>query len=230
MRLKTNVLALEPKRKDIFIRKEWDFKLQLDKTALQCFFILAGNRQPFSIERWIHDALISVYHRQMLDINNIGFMYLDKLRRKAQNIHRINGRAHRTCVFCMLGTIVMTIVFWCIPDTVSPWVMAVPFMLIAFFIYGPQALLGIAMSNQATKEASATANGILGVFGYASTLISGVGLGFIADRYGWNSIYAVILVFAVLGLLTLTTIWKAAPDGYGAAKKFTAEYERNSSR
>ena len=68
------------------------------------------------------------------------------------------------------------------------------------------------------------------VFGYASTLISGVGLGFIADRYGWNSIYAVILVFAVLGLLTLTTIWKAAPDGYGAAKKFTAEYERNSSR
>lgn len=87
-----------------------------------------------------------------------------------------------------------------------------------FFIYGPQALLGIAMSNQATKEASATANGILGVFGYASTLISGVGLGFIADRYGWNSIYAVILVFAVLGLLTLTTIWKAAPDGYGAAK------------
>ena len=26
------------------------------------------------------------------------------------------SRAHRTCVFCMLGTIVMTIVFWCIPD------------------------------------------------------------------------------------------------------------------
>ena len=88
-----------------------------------------------------------------------------------------------------------------------------------FFIYGPQALLGIAMSNQATKEASATANGILGVFGYASTLISGVGLGFIADRYGWNSIYAVILVFAVLGLLTLTTIWKAAPDELRCGKK-----------
>ena len=140
------------------------------------------------------------------------------------------SRAHRTCVFCMLGTIVMTIVFWSIPDSVSPWVMAIPFMLIAFFIYGPQALLGIAMSNQATKEASATANGILGVFGYASTLISGVGLGFVADRYGWNSIYAVILVFAVLGLLTLMTIWKAAPDGYAAAEKFTAEYGKISNR
>lgn len=140
------------------------------------------------------------------------------------------SRAHRTCVFCMLGTIVMTIVFWCIPDTVSPWVMAVPFMLIAFFIYGPQALLGIAHVESGDQRGVGHCNGILGVFGYASTLISGVGLGFIADRYGWNSIYAVILVFAVLGLLTLTTIWKAAPDGYGAAKKFTAEYERNSSR
>ena len=64
----------------------------------------------------------------------------------------------------------------------------------------------------------------------ASTLISGVGLGFVADRYGWNSIYAVILVFAVLGLLTLMTIWKAAPDGYAAAEKFTAEYGKISNR
>ena len=58
----------------------------------------------------------------------------------------------------------------------------------------------------------------------------GVGLGFVADRYGWNSIYAVILVFAVLGLLTLMTIWKAAPDGYAAAEKFTAEYGKISNR
>lgn len=140
------------------------------------------------------------------------------------------SRAHRTCVFCMLGNDRHDDRILEHSRRVSPWVMAIPFMLIAFFIYGPQALLGIAMSNQATKEASATANGILGVFGYASTLISGVGLGFVADRYGWNSIYAVILVFAVLGLLTLMTIWKAAPDGYAAAEKFTAEYGKISNR
>ena len=140
--------------------------------------------------------------------------------------HIFGSRAHRTCVFCMLGTVVMTAIFWMMPDTASAWVLAIPFTMIAFFIYGPQALLGIAAANQATKEASATANGILGIFGYASTLISGVGFGFVADHYGWASAYVVILAFAVLGMLTIASIWKAQPDGYAAAAEFDAERER----
>lgn len=95
--------------------------------------------------------------------------------------HIFGSRAHRTCVFCMLGAIISTAIFWLVPDTASAWVLAIPFTLIAFFIYGPQALLGIAAANQATKEAAASANGILGIFGYASTLISGVGFGYVAD-------------------------------------------------
>lgn len=140
------------------------------------------------------------------------------------------SRAHRTCVFCMIGTILATLLFRVLPDTTPVWVTGLSFLLIAFFIYGPQALLGIAMSNQATKEASATANGILGVFGYASTLISGVGLGFVADSCGWNAVYTVILVFAALGLLTLVTIWKAAPDGYAASAAFSKRYEESQIR
>ena len=70
--------------------------------------------------------------------------------------HIFGSRAHRTCVFCMLGAIISTAIFWLVPDTASAWVLAIPFTLIAFFIYGPQALLGIAAANQATKEAAAT--------------------------------------------------------------------------
>ena len=123
--------------------------------------------------------------------------------------HIFGSRAHRTCVFCMLGAIISTAIFWLVPDTASAWVLAIPFTLIAFFIYGPQALLGIAAANQATKEAAASANGILGIFGYASTLISGVGFGYVADHYGWGSTYIVILAFAVVGMLTIATIWNA---------------------
>ena len=65
--------------------------------------------------------------------------------------HIFGSRAHRTCVFCMLGAIISTAIFWLVPDTASAWVLAIPFTLIAFFIYGPQALLGIAAANQATK-------------------------------------------------------------------------------
>lgn len=137
--------------------------------------------------------------------------------------HIFGSRAHRTCVFCMLGAILSTIAFWYIPDTASPWVLAIPFTMIAFFIYGPQALLGIAAANQATKEAAASANGILGIFGYASTLISGLGFGFVADHYGWGMTYVVILVFAAIGMLTIASIWNAKADGYEAAAQFDAE-------
>lgn len=140
--------------------------------------------------------------------------------------HIFGSRAHRTCVFCMLGAILSTVLFWYIPDTASAWVMAIPFTLIAFFIYGPQALLGIAAANQATKEAAASANGILGIFGYASTLISGVGFGFVADHYGWGMTYVVILIFAAIGMLTIASIWNAKADGYEAAAKFDAEHAR----
>ena len=129
-------------------------------------------------------------------------------------------------VFAMLGAIISTAIFWLVPDTASAWVLAIPFTLIAFFIYGPQALLGIAAANQATKEAAASANGILGIFGYASTLISGVGFGYVADHYGWGSTYIVILAFAVVGMLTIATIWNAKGDGYEAAAKFNAEREK----
>ena len=96
-----------------------------------------------------------------------------------------------------------------------------PFTLIGFFIYGPQALLGIAAANQATNRASATANGILGIFGYASTLISGVGFGYVAQNYGWGAAYVTIFVMAMLGALTLLFMWGAKADGYDEPAKKT---------
>ena len=46
-------------------------------------------------------------------------------------------------------------------------------MAAGFFIYGPQALVGIAAANIATKRAAATAGGFCGLFGYGSTIASG---------------------------------------------------------
>ncbi len=136
------------------------------------------------------------------------------------------SRAHRTCVVCLVGVIVSTLVFSQIPSTAPWWVMAIPFTMIGFFIYGPQALLGIAAANQATKKASASANGLLGVFGYASTLISGVGFGFVAQHYGWGEIYITIIALSVVGILILMTMWGARGDGYERA---TAPHQNNTS-
>jgi OPA family glycerol-3-phosphate transporter-like MFS transporter/OPA family sugar phosphate sensor protein UhpC-like MFS transporter len=126
----------------------------------------------------------------------------------------LDNKAHRTCLFCMLGAAVSVGLFWLIPNGAAWWIQILPFTLIGFFVYGPQALLGISAANQATNRAAATANGILGIFGYASTLISGVGFGYVAQQYGWNGAYLTILIMALLGMVTMLTMWNAPANGY----------------
>ena len=53
-----------------------------------------------------------------------------------------------------------------------------------FFIYGPQALIGVIASNHATKKAASTANGVVGMVSYVSVVVSGWGFGFISDHFG----------------------------------------------
>ena len=147
---------------------------------------------------------------------NIGMVFFGWL-----TDHLFKNRAHRTCLVCMLGAAASIALFWAIPTGAAWWFQIVPFTLIGFFIYGPQALLGIAAANQATNRASATANGILGIFGYASTLISGVGFGFVAQNYGWSAAYVTIFIMALLGALTLLFMWGAKADGYDEPAKKT---------
>ncbi len=128
--------------------------------------------------------------------------------------HIFNNKAHHTCVVCMAGVAVCILAFWLLPITAAWWVMLIPFTLLGFCVYGPQALLGICAAQHATNRASATANGILGIFGYLSTIISGFGFGFIAQHYGWNAAYITILICAMLGLFTVSTIWSAKATGY----------------
>lgn len=128
--------------------------------------------------------------------------------------HIFKNKAHHTCVVCMVGVAICIGTFWMIPASASWWLMLVPFTLLGFCIYGPQALLGICAAQHATNRASATANGILGIFGYLSTIVSGFGFGFVAEHYGWNAAYITIFVCAIIGLVTVLTIWGAKATGY----------------
>ena len=119
------------------------------------------------------------------------------------------SRAHRTSVFCLLGAALAILVFWTVPTSAPLAVKLVPFLFIGFFIYGPQALLGIATTQQATPRAAGVAGGFVGIFSYASTVLSGVGFGYIAQRWGWNAAYVTVVVAALLGAMALLPIWRA---------------------
>ena len=122
------------------------------------------------------------------------------------------SRAHRTSVFCMAGAAVSIAAFWAVPPTVPLAVKLVPFMMIGFFIYGPQALLGVATTQQATPRAAGVAGGFVGIFSYASTILSGIGFGFVAQHLGWNAAYATILAAAFVGGCVLLLMWRAEAE------------------
>ncbi len=135
--------------------------------------------------------------------------------------HIFKGKAHRMCLVCMVCAVIfMSIFIFCpgIPMIASIIILA----MAGFFIYGPQALIGIASANHATKEASATANGLAGIFGYVGSFLSALGIGIVADHWGWNMVFYIIIGVGCLGALTFLTMWLAPRDGYERSNKFYA--------
>lgn len=126
------------------------------------------------------------------------------------------GRGARTCVFYMAGTIAAVLALWKLPPG-SPGLATLILCCAGFLIYGPQALTGIIVANLATKRAAASAVGLTGIFAYASTLLSGVGLGYVAQHWGWPAALASIAGFALTGTLLFLAAWPAQPHGYARA-------------
>lgn len=134
----------------------------------------------------------------------------------------MHSKAHRTCLIFTVGATLSFLLFWQTPDNM-PWLSATFICISSFFIYGPQALLGAAASQQATKHACATANGILGIFGYASTAISGVTFGYLADHFGWDSAFLVAIIIGTIGAVVIGLMWNAPADGYAKAELIKKE-------
>lgn len=123
------------------------------------------------------------------------------------------GRGPRVCVLCMALATVFIALFWGLQEP-SMWLATCLLGAAGFCIYGPQALVGIAAANIATKKAAATAVGFTGLFGYASTLVSGWGLGLLAQHYGWDVAVGALILIAVVGTLIFMAAWTAKANGY----------------
>ncbi|MFR1290299.1 MAG: MFS transporter [Alistipes finegoldii] len=97
------------------------------------------------------------------------------------------GRAPRTCVVCMLMATLCLAGLYTL-DEQTPLAAAIAILMAAgFFIYGPQALVGIAAANIATKRAAATAGGFCGLFGYGKHNRLGMGAWAARAKHGLGS-------------------------------------------
>ncbi len=86
-----------------------------------------------------------------------------------------------------------------------------------FFLYGPQALLGVIASNHVTKKAASSAVGLIGLMSYVSTIFTGFGVGLLSDTFGdgfWSNLFLIMAGVAVIGGLIVLPLWNMKNNGY----------------
>ncbi len=119
-----------------------------------------------------------------------------------------NGRRAPLCFGYMLLTAVAVGALYLVPSH-SQVGDALALSLLGFAVYGPQFLVGVFATDLASPKASATAIGLTGLFGYAGSALSGVGTGYVVDRFGWAGGFVFFGVSALCGALCILPLWNA---------------------
>ena len=124
------------------------------------------------------------------------------------------GKTQRMCAVEMLLVAVCMIVLHFLPSDASPYLVLVLLALSGFFLYGPQALLGVIAVKQATKKAASSAVGLIGFMSYLSVVVTGAGLGWFSDTFGWGFLFLLMTVVSLVGAILVGTLWNIPEDGY----------------
>ena len=128
------------------------------------------------------------------------------------------GRAGRVCVLAMALMAVAIHLFRISPRS-APLLTGSLFVAMGFLLYVPQMLIAAMAMNLGTKRASAAAVGLTGIIGYASTVITGWGIGRLVDRHGWPAAFYLMLGCACITLVLMAFTWNvgAHPHAGGEA-------------
>jgi OPA family glycerol-3-phosphate transporter-like MFS transporter/OPA family sugar phosphate sensor protein UhpC-like MFS transporter len=117
------------------------------------------------------------------------------------------SRSQRVCAIEMVLVALCLVALHFIQDLHSPVLFLIVLALAGFFLYGPQALLGVIASNEVSKKAASSAVGIIGFMSYLSTLITGLPLGLFADKFGWHPIFILMAGVSMIGFILIVTLW-----------------------
>ncbi len=123
-----------------------------------------------------------------------------------------SGQRAPVCVGYMILSTLAIWAFWKLPvEWGSPLSYGCMLLLVGFLIYGPQMLVAVMATDLATKKAAATAVGMTGLFGYASGVVSGWGLGHVLDQYGWDAAFLGLVICSAVTIIPFLLSWSAKP-------------------
>ena len=73
--------------------------------------------------------------------------------------------------------------------------------IVGFLVYGPQMLTAVSAAHYAPRDCAAAATGFNGLFGYTGATVSGIGVGYCVDHYGWDGGLLFFLIAGILGVI-----------------------------
>jgi MFS transporter, OPA family, glycerol-3-phosphate transporter len=125
---------------------------------------------------------------------------------------KIGGRRARLSALAMIP---LPLFFLALIYSNSLALTYVLFGLIGFFVYTPVTFSGVVAFDLTSKKAQATAAGFVGMFGYVfgRGVVQGMGLGWLAQNYGWNAVLYAVIACIVLGFVLLAFLWNVRPRG-----------------
>jgi OPA family glycerol-3-phosphate transporter-like MFS transporter len=108
------------------------------------------------------------------------------------------GRRAPANILFMALTLVAVVAYWL--NLHGPlWIDYAALIAIGFLIYGPIMIIGLHALDLVPKKAAGTAAGFTGFFGYVfGSAIAGTGVGWIADRWGWNGVFVTMVACCLL--------------------------------
>lgn len=84
--------------------------------------------------------------------------------------------------------------------------------LTGFMLYGPDSVMsGTGAMDAVTKEETATAAGFVNGMGSIGQSLQGLVIGYISEKFGWDSVFYVFLVFALLASVCAASQWNVKP-------------------
>ncbi|MCF0176928.1 MAG: MFS transporter, partial [Bacteroidales bacterium] len=112
--------------------------------------------------------------------------------------HLFHSKTQRVCAIEMFLVALCLMALHFIQDSGNAVLFLIVLAVAGFFLYGPQALLGVVASNHVTKKAASSAVGLIGLMSYVSTIFTGWGIGLLSDKFGWHPIFAIMAAVAVV--------------------------------
>lgn len=125
--------------------------------------------------------------------------------------HYFNSRRGPVTSIAYFMQAVLLVIFALVQP--GPWVAAILLMVLYFFLNGCHGLIaGTASMDFGGRKAAATAAGMLDGSQYLVGSLTGVGTGWLLDKFGWNAWAWSIVIFAVVAGVLMACRWHVLPE------------------